>query len=89
MIFSKEEEVISTSIVLTVINQEVLYQQVSYWILDWKPNFLKTGIYERRGQIEDRVQSTTPTYLMPQIGRSLVNAEGVAMLLEYLEAIEE
>ena len=61
------------------------------FLLDFRleTEFSETGIYERRGQIEDRVQSTTPTYLMPQIGRSLVNAEGVAMLLEYLEAIEE
>jgi hypothetical protein len=61
------------------------------FLLDFRleTEFSETGIYERRGQIEDRVQSTTPTYLMPQIGRSIVNAEGVSMLLEYLEAIEE
>jgi len=50
--------------------------------------FYETGIYEHRGQIEDRIQSTVPTYMMPQIGRTLVHDEAVEMLLEYLEAIE-
>lgn len=61
------------------------------FLLDFRleTEFSETGIYARRGQIEDRVQSTTPVYLMPQIGRSLVHDEGVAMLIEYLEAIEE
>ena len=61
------------------------------FLLDFRfeTEFSETGIYARRGQIEDRVQSTTPVYMMPQIGRSIVHDEGVAMLLEYLEAIEE
>ena len=61
------------------------------FILDFRleTDFDDTGIYSRRGQIEDRIQSTVPTYMMPQIGRSLVHDEGVAMLLEYLEAIED
>lgn len=50
--------------------------------------FDDTGIYSRRGQIEDRIQSTVPIYMMPQIGRSLVHDEAVVMLIEYLEAIE-
>ena len=61
------------------------------FLLDFRleTEFSETGIYARRGQIEDRVQSTTPVYMMPQIGRSLVHDEGVTLLLEYLEAIEE
>ena len=61
------------------------------FILDYRleTEFTETGIYEHRGQIEDRVQSTVPVYLMPQIGRSLVHDEAVVMLLEYLEAIED
>ncbi len=61
------------------------------FLLDFRleTEFSETGIYARRGQIEDRVQSSTPVYMMPQIGRSLVHDEGVAMLIEYLEAIEE
>jgi len=51
--------------------------------------FDDTGIYSRRGQIEDRIQSTTAKYLMPIIGRSLVHNEGVEMMLEYLQAIED
>lgn len=51
--------------------------------------FDDTGIYSRRGQIEDRILSTTPKYLMPIIGRSLVHTEGVEMMIEYLEAIED
>jgi uncharacterized repeat protein (TIGR03806 family) len=51
--------------------------------------FDETGIYSRRGQIEDRIQSTTPDYMMPKIGRTLVHDEGVAMMLEYLQAIED
>ena len=61
------------------------------FLLDFRleTNFETTGIYSHRGQIEDRIQSTVPTYMMPQIGRTLVHDEGVAMLLEYLEAIED
>ncbi len=51
--------------------------------------FDDTGIYSRRGQIEDRIQSTTPGYMMPKIGRTIVHNEGVAMMLNYLQAIEE
>jgi uncharacterized repeat protein (TIGR03806 family) len=51
--------------------------------------FETTGIYSHRGQIEDRIQSTVPTYRMPQLGRTVVHTEGVAMMLEYLQAIEE
>jgi mono/diheme cytochrome c family protein len=51
--------------------------------------FATTGIYEHRGQIESRIQSLVPTYMMPQIGRSVVHDEGVAMMLEYLQAIED
>ncbi len=51
--------------------------------------FNDTGIYSRRGQIEDRIQSNTPGYMMPKIGRSIVYTEAVEMLLEYLEVIEE
>jgi uncharacterized repeat protein (TIGR03806 family) len=51
--------------------------------------FETTGIYSHRGQIESRIQSLVPTYLMPQIGRSVVHDEGVAMMLEYLQAIED
>lgn len=49
--------------------------------------FDDTGIYAKRGQIEDRIQSTVPTYMMPQLGRSVVHEEAVAMLLEYLDAL--
>ena len=61
------------------------------FLLDFRleAEFSETGIYEHRGQIEDRIQSNTPDYLMPIIGRSIVDEEGVAMLIEYLEAIEE
>jgi uncharacterized repeat protein (TIGR03806 family) len=61
------------------------------FLLDFRleTDFVTTGIYSHRGQIESRIQSTTPTYLMPQLGRSLVHDEGVTMLLEYLEAIED
>jgi uncharacterized repeat protein (TIGR03806 family) len=51
--------------------------------------FDDTAIYPNRGEIEARVQSTVPTYRMPQIGRSLVHDEAVVMLLEYLQAIED
>ncbi|MAO10639.1 MAG: hypothetical protein CMC07_07095 [Flavobacteriaceae bacterium] len=50
--------------------------------------FADTGIYANRGEIEARVQSTTPVYMMPQLGRTIVHEEAVTMLLEYLEAIE-
>lgn len=50
--------------------------------------YSETFIYEKRGQIEERVQSNVPTYRMPQIGRSVVHDEGVTMLLEYLDALD-
>ena len=50
--------------------------------------FDDTGIYANRGEIEVRVQSTVPTYRMPQIGRSVVHEEAVIMLLEYLDALD-
>jgi uncharacterized repeat protein (TIGR03806 family) len=49
--------------------------------------FDDTGIYPNRGEIEERVQSTVPTYRMPQLGRSVVHEEAVVMLLEYLDAL--
>lgn len=51
--------------------------------------FEDSGIYANRGEIEERIQSNTPTYRMPQLGRSIVHAEAVTMLLEYLQAIED
>ncbi|MCF6306542.1 MAG: hypothetical protein L3J09_01155 [Flavobacteriaceae bacterium] len=51
-------------------------------------SFDDTGIYSRRGH-EDRIQSNTAGYMMPKIGRTIVHSEGVEMLLEYLQAIEE
>lgn len=51
--------------------------------------FDDTGIFANRGEIEERIQSNTPTYRMPQLGRSVVHEEAVTMLLEYLQAIED
>lgn len=47
-----------------------------------------TGIYANRGEIEARIQSTIPTYMMPQLGRTIVHEEAVVMLLQYLDEIE-
>jgi len=49
----------------------------------------QTGIYINRGDIEARIQSTVPTYRMPQLGRTVVHAEAVAMLIDYLDTIED
>tara|TARA_R110002124_G_C8974490_1_gene515719 strand:+ start:20944 stop:21942 length:999 start_codon:yes stop_codon:yes gene_type:complete len=64
---------------------------VTNFALDFRyeTQFDDTGIYANRGEIEARVQSTIPTYRMPQLGRTIVHDEAVAMLLEYIEAIEE
>lgn len=51
--------------------------------------FDDTGIFANRGEIEARMQSTLPTYRMPQLGRTVVHDEAIVMLLEYIEAIEE
>jgi uncharacterized repeat protein (TIGR03806 family) len=51
--------------------------------------FENTAIFPNRGEIEARIQSTLPTYRMPQLGRTIVHDEAVTMLLEYLEAIED
>ena len=50
--------------------------------------FEETGIYANRGEIEARIQSTAPVYMMPQLGRTIVHDEAVDMLIDYLEAIE-
>ncbi|WP_051957522.1 fibronectin type III domain-containing protein [Altibacter lentus] len=51
--------------------------------------FDDTAIFPNRGEIEARIQSTLPTYRMPQLGRTIVHDEAVAMLLDYLQAIED
>ena len=51
--------------------------------------FEDTSIYANRGEIEARIQSIVPTYMMPQLGRTVVHEEAVTMLLEYLQAIED
>ncbi|RMA57192.1 fibronectin type III domain-containing protein [Ulvibacter antarcticus] len=51
--------------------------------------FEDSGIYANRGEIETRIQSNTPTYRMPQLGRTIVHEEAVTMLLEYLQEIED
>ena len=65
--------------------------EVTNFDLDFRYETLfdDSGIYANRGEIEERIQSTTPTYRMPQLGRSIVHAEAVTMLLEYLQAIED
>ncbi|GHC48692.1 fibronectin type III domain-containing protein [Ulvibacter litoralis] len=47
-----------------------------------------TGIYANRGEIEARTQSNIPSYMMPQLGRTIVHNEAVVMLLQYLDEIE-
>jgi len=51
--------------------------------------FENTGIYVNRGEIEVRIQTNLPTYRMPQLGRTVIHVEAVAMLLEYLQVIED
>ncbi|OAB79679.1 hypothetical protein ULVI_02725 [Cochleicola gelatinilyticus] len=65
--------------------------EVSNFDIDFRfeTPFDDTGIYANRGEIEARIQSTAPTYRMPQLGRTIVHEEAVAMLLTYLEAIED
>ena len=65
--------------------------EVTNFNLDFRYETLfdDSGIYANRGEIEERIQSNTPTYRMPQLGRSIVHAEAVTMLLEYLQAIED
>lgn len=47
-----------------------------------------TGIYANRGEIEARTQSNIPSYMMPQLGRTIIHNEAVVMLLQYLDEIE-
>lgn len=46
-----------------------------------------TGIYSNRGEIEARFGSTIPTYRMPQLGRTIVHEEALALLVEYIESL--
>jgi uncharacterized repeat protein (TIGR03806 family) len=50
--------------------------------------FDDTMIYPNRGEIEARIQSTLPTYRMPQLGRTVVHEEAVAMLVAYLDSLD-
>lgn len=49
--------------------------------------FEDTEIYANRNKITDRFASTLPTYRMPQLGRTVVHEEALAMLLEYVDAL--
>ncbi len=49
--------------------------------------FDDTAIYPNRGEIEMRVQSVVPTYRMPQLGRTVVHDEAVAMLIDYIDSL--
>lgn len=49
--------------------------------------FADTAIYPNRGEIEARIQSTMPTYRMPQLGRTIVHEEAVTMLIAYLDSL--
>jgi hypothetical protein len=46
-----------------------------------------TGIYVNRGEIIARFGSTIPTYLMPQLGRTVVHQEALTMLEEYIDSL--
>jgi uncharacterized repeat protein (TIGR03806 family) len=49
--------------------------------------FEDTGIYANRGEIGARFESTLPTYRMPQLGRTIVHEEALAMLVEYIDSL--
>ncbi|MBZ0327000.1 MAG: fibronectin type III domain-containing protein [Altibacter sp.] len=49
--------------------------------------YADTGIYPNRGEIEMRIQSTLPSYRMPQLGRTVVHEEAVAVLIAYLDTL--
>ena len=62
----------------------------NYFDTDTKPASISTNKFLEKFKTPlVGKKSTTPVYMMPQIGRSLVHDEGVTLLLEYLEAIEE
>lgn len=65
--------------------------EVSNFDIDmrYETPFEETGIFANRGEIEARFESTLPTYRMPQLGRTVVHEDALAMLVEYLEAIED
>jgi len=50
-------------------------------------DFNNTGIYANRGEVIARFQSTLPTYRMPQLGRTVVHAEALQMLEEYIDSL--
>ena len=49
--------------------------------------FNDTGIYANRGEVQARFESTLPSYRMPQLGRTIVHDEALAMLVEYIDAL--
>ena len=53
----------------------------------WETAFDQTGIYANRGEIEARFASNSPIYRMPQLGRTVVHQEALAMLIEYIDSL--
>ncbi|MBK5215043.1 MAG: fibronectin type III domain-containing protein [Flavobacteriaceae bacterium] len=49
--------------------------------------FPNTGIYENRGEIIARFESTLPTYRMPQLGRTVIHTEALQMLNDYIDSL--
>lgn len=50
--------------------------------------YADSGIFTHKDEIEARTQSTLPNYRMPQLGRTVVHDEAVALLVAYLATLE-
>ena len=54
----------------------------------WETPYADSGIFENKDEIEARTQSTLPNYRMPQLGRTVVHDEAVALLVAYLATLD-
>lgn len=46
-----------------------------------------SNIYEKRVEIENRMNAQIPSYFMPLIGTTVIHAEGVALINEYIDSL--
>ncbi len=64
-------------------------QDESILRLDYETPFEETNIYIRRNSIEARIQNLIPQYGMPLIGTTILHDEGIDLLLDYLQSLED
>ncbi|MGB5554981.1 MAG: hypothetical protein WBM83_10015 [Flavobacteriaceae bacterium] len=53
----------------------------------FESSFEDSGIYQKRVDIKDRMNTQTPAYFMPYIGTTVLHTEGVELINEYIDSM--